>query len=317
MTTVTPSIMEEENIGALFLGFSVGAILFGAALLQTYQYFMTYTRDSKHRKIMIVAVLILDTLHLIFSAIMMYMSILKPLSFMDDSLLWTLKGFATIKALLIVLVQRQVSLLSIYRFFVYRISSYYLSIIWQFARSIPLSIFMSNVIQGVSVVLFIYAIGTGIAFLVYLEQDGRFFNFSDTFQTMIYVAFGSTAVIDSTIAGTLSFLLWNTSPGGRAKSRNVIKFLVLFFIGTGLLTAIMAITTIAVYATRPSTVLYLSIEFAVPRLYANSILAMFNSKARLQKRMQATTELRLSSMLLFHNTAESDLASPEPEEEKP
>ncbi|KAF8175554.1 hypothetical protein BJ912DRAFT_32705 [Pholiota molesta] len=300
MTTDTPSIMEEENIGALFLGFSVGAILFGAALLQTYQYFMTYTRDSKHRKIMIVAVLILDTLHLVFSAIMMYMSIQRPLSFMDDSLLWTLKGFATIKALLIVLVQ-----------------SYYLSIIWQFARSIPLSIFMSNVIQGVSIVLFIYAIATGIAFLVYLEQDGRFFNFSNTFQTMIYVAFGSTAVIDSTIAGTLSFLLWNTSPGGRAKSRNVIKFLVLFFIGTGLLTAIMAITTIAVYATRPSTVLYLAIEFAVPRLYANSILAMFNSKARLQKRMQATTELRLSSMLLFHNTAESDLASPEPEEEKP
>ncbi|KAF9482846.1 hypothetical protein BDN70DRAFT_874430 [Pholiota conissans] len=300
-----PAAMAQDNVSALFLGFLMGAILFGAALLQTYQYFMTYTRDSKRRKFMIAAVLILDTLHLVFSGIMMYLTISRPLRFTDDSLLWALKGFATIKALLIVLVQ-----------------SYYLSIIWQFASSLTLNIVVSKVIRSICVMLFIYAIGMAIVFLTYLEQDSRFFNFSPSFQTIVYVAFSSTAVIDSTIAGVLSYLLVKASPGGRARTRNVITFLVLFFVGTGLLTAIMAITTIAVYATRPSTVLYLAIEFAVPRLYANSILAMFNSKARLRKRMEVTTELKLSSMLLFDDLpsgSDSDSPpSPEPPEaEKP
>ncbi|KAF8964386.1 hypothetical protein BDZ97DRAFT_904463 [Flammula alnicola] len=115
---------------------------------------------------------------------------------------------------------------------------------------------------------------------------------------MSFIGFGSTALIDCAIAATMSFLLFKTSSGNSKKSRSVVRFLVMFFIGTGLLTAMAAIATIA-YVSRPSTVLYLGIEFSVPRLYANSILAMFNSKERLLKKMQATTELQLSSKLLF------------------
>ena len=179
------------------------------------------------------------------------------------------------------------------------------------------------------------------------ERDKRFFDFSKPFQvrrhcaiselssfnfflqTVIFIAFGSTAVVDSAIAGTLSYLLLKTDPGPQTKSRGVIKFLVLFFIGTGLLTACVSSFTLsqspclmlytqdygrhynlcgkscirnnweerhvnvrlAQYAARPSTALYLSIEFAVPRrqsvnlllefiltyelsVYVNSILAM-------------------------------------------
>ncbi|KJA16247.1 hypothetical protein HYPSUDRAFT_91423 [Hypholoma sublateritium FD-334 SS-4] len=279
---------SREDSGPLFLGFMVGSILFGVALLQAYQYFMNYTRDSKRRKIVVVAAVALDTIHLGFSAVMMYLSLSSPVGLLDNSHLWTLKGFATIKLFLIILVQ-----------------SYYLSIIWQFASSFPLHRILSKAIKTISIILFLYAIGMGIVFLTYLERDKRFFDFSKPFQTVIFIAFGSTAVIDSAIAGTLSFLLLKTDPGRHTKSRGVIKFLVLFFIGTGLLTAIMAVTTISVYAARPSTALYLSIEFAVPRLYVNSILAMFNSKAGLQKRMNATSELKLSSLLLFDDLGES------------
>ncbi|KAF5329301.1 hypothetical protein D9619_009259 [Psilocybe cf. subviscida] len=49
----------------------------------------------------------------------------------------------------------------------------------------------------------------------------------------------------------------------------------------------------------PSSGLYLAIEFSRPRLLSNSILAMFNSKERLRRQMEATAELKMPSELLF------------------
>ncbi|KAF5328059.1 hypothetical protein D9619_013655 [Psilocybe cf. subviscida] len=165
--------------GAPFIGFMVGCILFGCTLLQAYQYFMNYVHDSLYRKVFIVFVCSLDTLDLIFSAIMIYLSMLDPLNHPAPDLLWL-------------------------------------------------------------------------------------------------------------------------------KSRGVVRFLVLFFFGTGVLTAIAAIATITAYVRKPSSVTYLAIEFARPRLYANSILAMFNSKARLRHRMQVTSELEISSKVLFGDVAAED-----------
>ncbi|PPQ75392.1 LOW QUALITY PROTEIN: hypothetical protein CVT26_015475 [Gymnopilus dilepis] len=53
------------------------------------------------------------------------------------------------------------------------------------------------------------------------------------------------------------------------------------------------------YVSNPSSVLYLAIEFSAPRLYANSILALFNSKSRLKERMDASTDLQIPSIWIF------------------
>jgi len=251
---------------------------------------MNYMHDTRSRKVVITVVCFLDSLHLVFSAIMIYLSMMDPLNHPAPNLVWTLKGMATSKGLLIVVVQ-----------------SYYLRIIWTFAGNSTVNSTITSVIRTMCLLLFSYAVAVLVAFLTYLEGIESFSDFSKNFQRMIYVGFGSTAIIDSIIAVVLSYLLFKTSPPNhqRFKSRGVVRFLVLFFIGTGVLTAIAAIATITVYVTKPSTVLYLAIEFSCPRLYANSILAMFNSKARLRQRMQATTELKISSMLLFGDGPDS------------
>ncbi|KAF5329305.1 hypothetical protein D9619_009257 [Psilocybe cf. subviscida] len=83
-------------------------------------------------------------------------------------------------------------------------------------------------------------------------------------QWMIYFLYGSSAIIDTGNAVVLSSLLFKTSPQNhqRFKSGGVLRFLVLFFIGTGALTA-------------------------------------FNSKERLRQQMEATVELKIPSELLF------------------
>jgi len=74
---------------------------------------------------------------------------------------------------------------------------------------------------------------------------------------------------------------------------------VFFFVGTGLLTAVASVLTMILYVRHPTTVFYLASVFPMPRLYANSILAMFNAKSRLKKNMEGSQELRISSFIFF------------------
>ncbi|KAF5329304.1 hypothetical protein D9619_009256 [Psilocybe cf. subviscida] len=106
------------------------------------------------------------------------------------------------------------------------------------------------------------------------------------------MGYGSSAIIDTSNAVALSYLLFKTSPRDheRFKSRGVVSFLVIFFIGTGVLTGITTISSMIVCAKKSPSGLYLAVEFSRPR---------FNSKARLRQRMEATSELKMSSVLLF------------------
>ncbi|KAF5321351.1 hypothetical protein D9619_000018 [Psilocybe cf. subviscida] len=276
--------------GAPIIGFMVGCILFGCTLLQAYQYFMNYVQDSKFRKVFIISVCFLDTLHLVFSAIMIYRSIVDPLHHPAPDLVWTLKGMVTTQALLIVIVQM-----------------YYLRIIWTFVDiNSTINPTITSVIRKFCLFISSYALAALVAFISYVEGVHSFSDFSKAVQRMLYIGVGSTAVIDTINAAVLCHLLFKAIPQNhqRLKSRGVIRLLILFFFGTGVLTAIAAIATIIAYFTRPFSVLYLAIEFTRSRLYANSILAMFNSKAALRQRMQVTSELKISSTLIFGDNAD-------------
>ncbi|KAF8970834.1 hypothetical protein BDZ97DRAFT_1788953 [Flammula alnicola] len=174
------------------------------------------------------------------------------------------------------------------------VQSFYLRLIWVLAGNIMLNQTISRVIKSLSLLTFLYAIGVAIAFLSYV-----LFSFSVSFEKMLYVAFGSTAVIDCGVAAVMSLVLVQTRSQASHTSTNVINYLVTFFVATGFLTAVAAVLTIVLYIVRPSTVLYLTVEFSVPKLYANSILAMFNAKSRMQKHMNTTEELKVPSVLFF------------------
>jgi len=150
-----------------------------------------------------------------------------------------------------------------------------------------------------SCVVYLYAVGISIIYLVHLMQVKTLINFSRGFERMSYIAFGSTAGIDVTIAAFMTFILRKAKPPKNAQTGNVLNELVLFFIGTASITALCAVLVITIYIIRPSTVLYLAVEFSVPRLYANAILIMFNSKAGLRKKMNETPELRIPSEVIF------------------
>ncbi|KAJ3515210.1 hypothetical protein NLJ89_g1910 [Agrocybe chaxingu] len=143
----------------------------------------------------------------------------------------------------------------------------------------------------------------------YLSQIWRFFlsqlqkvvdilSFSSGFEYVVYLGFGTTALIDCAIAVAMCLLLHKSS-AGTLRSETVLESLIQYFIGTGLLTSFAAIMVIVLYIARPRTLLYLGMEFSVTRLYANSILAMFNARQRLRGRFDESIEIKLPSNVFF------------------
>ncbi|KDR71922.1 hypothetical protein GALMADRAFT_229418 [Galerina marginata CBS 339.88] len=274
-----------DNLRVPFLGFLAGSVLFGVTLLQAYQYFWNYGQDSKGRKVTVSR--LLDCLHFAFSSVLMYGSLTSAARYTNETVIWCAPAMAVAKTLLLIFVQ-----------------SYYLYLIWILAENILIKRGLSRAIKSFSIITFLYAIGALLGFSVspFLGQVVNIFSFSLSFEKMLYVAFGSTAAIDCGIAAVISVVLYNSSSASasfKGRGGGIVHDLILFFIGTGVLTAISAIITITLYASNPSSVLYLALEFSVPRIYANSLLALFNAKTRLKEKMDPSVDLRVSSFLIF------------------
>ncbi|KAF4610607.1 hypothetical protein D9613_006481 [Agrocybe pediades] len=309
---------SSVNLRAPFLGFAAGAVLLGVTILQAWQYYINYWHDSKSRKIIfgtscahVLSLLLPSHQYMIPESDTddVFMRASQParrltfcVLFDDDVLdiyeyteefevgydvgrafMWSilLKALATVKVLLMVLVQ-----------------GYYLHLIWVLAGSLVMKIELSF-----SVFAFAYALGIAATFLTFLERISNVSDFPISFERMIYIGFGSSAMIDCGISIIMSLILFKNSTSISKRSNGVVTYMVVFFAATGVLTALAAIATVGLYTANRSSVLYLGIEFSVSRLYANSILALFNAKSSFKKRLEGSGDFYIPSALVFGDNA--------------
>ncbi|KAF8152598.1 hypothetical protein B0H34DRAFT_122446 [Crassisporium funariophilum] len=279
----TSSYEAERDLGAAFLGFTAGSILFGITILQAFQYFTTYVGDSRSRKQFVALICFLDTLHSSISTYMMYTMLVNPTGDPTSgfAVVWSFKAVGTIQTVVVILVQ-----------------SFYLYQIWRLTGNFIINRNFSRFVKVSVWTVFCYAIAMGAVFLVHLEKVKTILSFGGGFQNIIYLGLGSTAFVDCGIAIIMSSTLYMSGTKTK-RSEDIIKTLILYFVGTGVLTAIAAIIALILYTVRPNTLLYLSVEFSIIRLYANSILAL------LREKMNATVELRMPSALLFGEPIEN------------
>ncbi|KDR65876.1 hypothetical protein GALMADRAFT_148360 [Galerina marginata CBS 339.88] len=130
-------------------------------------------------------------------------------------------------------------------------------------------------------------------------------NFSSVFQYLIYIGLVSAAAIDCTLAVAISFVLLYAEQDanvGDKRTHQIIMHLIFQLIGAGMLTAASCLAIMGLYWSNPSSMVYLTVTFFSPRLYSNSILALFNAKARLNRKLNAYPELRSYSTIFFGET---------------
>ncbi|KAH7882565.1 hypothetical protein F5I97DRAFT_275141 [Phlebopus sp. FC_14] len=254
----------HNSFGAGFIGGMVTAILYGVTTLQTYLYFMYYPNDALDTKALVAIVWILDTLHISLMCHALYYYLVSnfgsPVALTSG--IWSLFTSLAVNLCIAVLVQM---------YFSVRIFYLCRSTVLRWVVTVPI----------VFLVLTHFGFGIETVVLMFIKRQ-----FNALPQITFYAAtpFALTAVLsDICIATGLCVLLYGNR-GPFLRTNRVVNTLIVYAINRCLLTSIVAVIEVIVFAVSPHSLWFLAIDFVIGKLYANSFLASLNSRSSLRGR---------------------------------
>ncbi|EPQ56038.1 hypothetical protein GLOTRDRAFT_129241 [Gloeophyllum trabeum ATCC 11539] len=250
----------NATYGALFIGLLCAAVLFGVTNLQIFVYFKTYSEDWIVYKVAAAGLWCLDALHLCLAAHAVYFYLVIHFGVFDLDVVWSFKLQMALNIITILAVQ------SLYVFRLWKLNG-------SFRRKFLLSFVTVSVVLGY---------GVGIAAFYFLYTIHTFFQ-AEKMGWLIYMTFGTSTVVDATIAGAFCWILW-THRTGNPKSNSIIYSIILYVIGSGALTSMCSITCLATFGAMPGTFSSWGINFLLNKLYVNSFLAVLNARQSLKDR---------------------------------
>ncbi|KAL4063590.1 hypothetical protein V8B97DRAFT_1876581 [Scleroderma yunnanense] len=270
----------HNTFGATFIGSCTAMLMYGITTLQTYLYYMYYPNDPRDTKLLVRRQRILDTLHIALMCRSIYFYLVSNfgnvVALAEGT--WSLRGNQLCIAVLVQL------------FFSVRI--FYLcrrEIRW---------------LVTVPIVLMVLAhFGRIAETVVFMFMKRQFKSLS---QITYYAAtpFAVTAVLsDIFVAGALCILL----RGKRSpffETNVLVNTLIIYAINRCLLTSLVAIIEVIVFAILPHSLWFLAIDFVIGKLYANSFLASLNSRGSLRDRERRRHDME--SSMRINSTRETE-----------
>ncbi|EGO03142.1 hypothetical protein SERLA73DRAFT_176663 [Serpula lacrymans var. lacrymans S7.3] len=253
----------HSTFGAGFIGAMVSTILYGITTLQTYLYFIHYPKDSPYTKALVAVIWVLDTTHITFMCHCMYYYLITNYS-QPSALaqgIWSLDMSMAVNLLIAVLVQTYFALL------IFRLSS--MRVRWWIT-----SIIMLFVVAH-------FAFGLETVALMYIGKD-----FTALRQMILIAAmpFALFAVLsDLCITAALCILLYGRR-GIFRRTHAIVDTLIVYAINRCLLTSVVAIVEVIMFATSPNSLWFIAIDFVIGKLFANSFLASLNSRKTIRGR---------------------------------
>ncbi|KAJ3908347.1 hypothetical protein F5879DRAFT_937770 [Lentinula edodes] len=250
----------DNTMGAMFIGVLFAAVLYGAACIQTWYYYI-HQKDRWPLRFLVAAVMIVDTLHQALIAHTVYTYLITNFGNAPELLntVWSLLAEVLVNGFTAVFVQS---------FLAHRV--------WQLSNGniwISVPAFLLVAAEFVSVFVF------GV---IGLTRVHTFVELSDILKGLSITVNVLAAVADTYIAGLLTLLL-HTSRTGFQRSDSIINKLIIFSINTGALTSLCAIASMLSILLAPATFIYISFFFCMGRLYANSLLATLNIRTLIRK----------------------------------
>lgn len=247
----------KDTFGALLVGIFFSSVLYGVTCTQVFYYFQNYASDNLIIKMAVITLLILETLHSVFSMHAIYSyTILNYLN--PDGLVkatWTIIMTLAVSTAIVLVVQL-----------------FYLRRVYLLSKK---NIFLVAPLT----VLILVRCGFGLAVTVRAFQLEFFFLFP-TIDNIVDVSLALGAAADIIIAASLSFYLYS-SRSGVESTDTLIKKLMVISINNGLLTSVFDIIVIIFATAQSSNFIYLAIYQVVGNLYTNSMMATLNSRRSL------------------------------------
>ncbi|KAI0326503.1 hypothetical protein GY45DRAFT_1328834 [Cubamyces sp. BRFM 1775] len=269
MSTNTPKPPALDNTyGALLLGSCFGMMLYGLTIHQTYRYFRLYPKDRLWIKALIAGILLLDTLHTVLCIVAVYYHLVTH--YFDPASLaaghWSTRILTLAMGLTIVLCQ------CFYVHRVYQLGSHY---------GYKLLVFIAIACM---VCEFAFLVATTVeVFRLSLDQFPRF-------SWLVSATFGCIALAEFFLTGTLIVALLRSRTGLK-RTDSTIEVLIVYSVNTGLISSIFDLLCFVFALILPGNLIYVGFGSVGVKLYANSVLAVLNSRHSLSERMMEDFEL--------------------------
>ncbi|KAI0648833.1 hypothetical protein C8Q79DRAFT_1007415 [Trametes meyenii] len=248
----------DDTYGALFIGMCVCILLYGLTLHQTYRYFRLYPDDRKWLKVFVLAILIIETGHTAMTAHLCYHYLVtnyfNPSALLSPS--WSFRVLAPLSVAAMFLCQ------SFYIRRVYMIGPQYR---WLVAMAMALLL-------------------TELGFMIVLVwQAFKGHDVQDTKDVtwVVCAVYGLAVSVDSLVTGVLITVLLKSRTGFKSTD-SLIQTLVIYSINSGLVTSIAGMLSFIFALVLSGNMIYTAIAYVATKLYANSVLAVLNTRKSLK-----------------------------------
>ncbi|KAI0773046.1 hypothetical protein BD413DRAFT_611970 [Trametes elegans] len=251
----------DSTIGAVLVGTVVGVMLYGLTVHQTYRYFKLYPADRLLLKVLVATILVFETVHTVLWIIVVYHYTISEAFNLPGVLLghWAVRTTFMITSFAVLVCQI---------FYVCRVYLIGFQYRW---LAVPAVISM---LSGFS-----FGMAGGVEAFLYAHYITDFQHFS----WMVSIAYGFAVLTDVILTSALVFVLHRSRTGFK-RTDSMIDVLIIYTINTGLLTSVVSILAFVFALILPGNLIYAAITIVGSKLYANSVLAVLNSRRSIDDR---------------------------------
>ncbi|KAH9902444.1 hypothetical protein C8Q73DRAFT_4440 [Cubamyces lactineus] len=244
----------NNQMGVVLICTCIGCMLFGLTTHQTYRYFRLYPTDGWRLKAFVLVLLLLDTFHSVLSIHICYYYLVNnyffPLSLLNG--VWSIRLIIVETGCVIVLAHcfyaRRMFLLS-------------------GGRVIPILL-----IGLLLVTEFALCIASTVE--AFLQPA---FSQYEHFTWLICSALGTAVFVDLFVTASLIVYLRRSRTGFK-RTDSLVDILMVYAINTGLSTSVISLAAAITAITMPDNHIYSGIYIIASKMYANSLLAVLNSR---------------------------------------
>ncbi|KAI9060736.1 hypothetical protein FKP32DRAFT_1678689 [Trametes sanguinea] len=249
-----------STLGAIYVGVVIGTMLYGLTVHQGYRYYKLYPDDALYLKIMVSAIFMMETLHTVISIYIGYHYLVAEAFNLAGTLdcHWTIRSTFIITSIAVDLCQT---------FYCFRIFFFGPRYRWLLIPAVL------SITAGAA-----FGFVAGIKAFVLVHQITDLHRIS----WMVSAAYGFAVASDVILTTTFVYALYQ-SRGVSKRSNSTLDILIIYTINTGLLTSVVSVLAFVFALVVPGNLIYAAVSIVGAKLYANSVLALLNSRKSLDK----------------------------------
>ncbi|KAL0571925.1 hypothetical protein V5O48_010036 [Marasmius crinis-equi] len=259
------ALSMDKTFGAILVGGTVNAILYGVTSVQSYLYYVNYPKDVKGLKFLVGVIWVLDTVHVAIVTLCIYHYVItnffEPLAL--TKVHWSLAASVFLNVSLAAFVQV---------FFTIQI------------HTVSKAVRSGRILISVLVMLVTTHIVFGLETAVWLLTNPTFEELanSNVIKLGSLIPMAVCAVLaDVLLAGSLCVLL-HRSRTHISGSNTIINSLMTYAINRCILTSVVTLTELILFTAWPNEFWFLALDIFTGKLWANSLLASLNSRNHLR-----------------------------------